>query len=425
MPLSQADVLRLQGEAFADDVPILDEMTVWSEDDVISYFESGGRDMPRRAERAVAAAESAPDVKSTAPLMSPGTQEPTSLSALELKAGVDRGAGISGCCEPAQRGEGDGRETITVDQIARLDVTEQTACQADGESAAPAATVRHETRSAKELRAALRAAHIDTTGCLDRADLVALAQQHARVLERSAAPSWAHLPVKELRALLVDAHISTAGCLDRDDLLRTAADHASALEEARLQARRRQAAAVLVPPSSRLADAETGHAQRARVERALAHLGGVVHGGYQVDLFGVKRGRCQPNPRCFRFKPANVGIAHGQGQGHGGFMVVWEAASWCIMVGLAHGQGQGHAARARSSRARPRAAAWLSASHRSSDVPRAPVARRVAPYRAPAGEAQPMWRPGYGGRQVRAVRARQPVARGPGAVGAGRAAASR
>ena len=39
--LSQAEILDLQADMFADDVPILPEMQTWTRAEVISYFETG------------------------------------------------------------------------------------------------------------------------------------------------------------------------------------------------------------------------------------------------------------------------------------------------------------------------------------------------------------------------------------------------
>lgn len=43
---AMAHILALQAECFAEDVPILDEMVSWTEDQICSYFESGGSERP-------------------------------------------------------------------------------------------------------------------------------------------------------------------------------------------------------------------------------------------------------------------------------------------------------------------------------------------------------------------------------------------
>ena len=46
MPLTTADVLRIQADCLADDLPTDDSMLAWSENDLVSYFESGGTMRP-------------------------------------------------------------------------------------------------------------------------------------------------------------------------------------------------------------------------------------------------------------------------------------------------------------------------------------------------------------------------------------------
>ena len=53
------------------------------------------------------------------------------------------------------------------------------------------------------------------------------------------------------------------------------------------------------------ASSHSRHPQKRKAE-LLEQLGGVVHGGYQIDMFGVKRGRCSKNTKCFRFAPVNM-----------------------------------------------------------------------------------------------------------------------
>lgn len=51
MPLSETQVKELQAEYFAEDVPYdLKEMGAWSEDDVRTYFDSGGMTKPISAD---------------------------------------------------------------------------------------------------------------------------------------------------------------------------------------------------------------------------------------------------------------------------------------------------------------------------------------------------------------------------------------
>ena len=112
------------------------------------------------------------------------------------------------------------------------------------------------------------------------------------------AAEWAELSAKELKALLGSRNISAAGCLDKADLLAKAREHRSTLLAA---------VPVATPPSAaatrRSAEQE---ALAKRKKAALEALGGVLHGGYQVDLFGTKRGRCGKYTKCYRYQPANA-----------------------------------------------------------------------------------------------------------------------
>lgn len=47
-------VLALRADCFADDVEVRDEMTEWSESDLVKYFESGGEELPPRSAPMVA-----------------------------------------------------------------------------------------------------------------------------------------------------------------------------------------------------------------------------------------------------------------------------------------------------------------------------------------------------------------------------------
>ena len=47
--LSRAELLDIQAEFFAEDVPLTEAMCSWTIDEVTTYFESGGRTAPLRA----------------------------------------------------------------------------------------------------------------------------------------------------------------------------------------------------------------------------------------------------------------------------------------------------------------------------------------------------------------------------------------
>ena len=44
-----AELEEIRGYTFADDVEITEEMTAWSHEDCVSYFESGGEEAVARA----------------------------------------------------------------------------------------------------------------------------------------------------------------------------------------------------------------------------------------------------------------------------------------------------------------------------------------------------------------------------------------
>ena len=154
----------------------------------------------------------------------------------------------------------------------------------------------------KELRQALTRAGIDSSSCYERADFESLAREYPGAASTStgtsvgsggtrigsgggsgtavAADFWSDYSVKQLKRLLSERHISSAGCLDRADLLDLAAQHRATLNSP-----------VLVPTKSVEKKLSAQEVERRRkIEEGLAALGGVVHGGYQVDMFGVKRG---------------------------------------------------------------------------------------------------------------------------------------
>ena len=55
MPLTQADLEGIQADAMADDVEIdLEKMSLWTTEQAITYFESGGEVEPRQRGRGTA-----------------------------------------------------------------------------------------------------------------------------------------------------------------------------------------------------------------------------------------------------------------------------------------------------------------------------------------------------------------------------------
>ena len=43
---SRDEIMEIRSESFADDVPIIDGMESWTEDQIRDYFDSGGTDAP-------------------------------------------------------------------------------------------------------------------------------------------------------------------------------------------------------------------------------------------------------------------------------------------------------------------------------------------------------------------------------------------
>ena len=183
----------------------------------------------------------------------------------------------------------------------------------------------------KEIKRRLERAEVDVAACFERADFEALARRNPRAgdeREPVAAPAvakdyWEGYSAKELRKLLADRHVPTAGCLDKADLLAAAALHRAVLLAAA------PSGTVEKVPSASI-DAKAAE-KKERLRAGLEQLGGVVHGGYQVDMFGTKRGRCAQNPRCFRYVTGNHKINGCAMQGMGAV-----TCSRCGFQNLAH-----------------------------------------------------------------------------------------
>ncbi len=245
----------------------------------------------------------------------------------------ERGADSTGLTEKSEY----------VAEVERLKAIEGAGGAVSSTDAPPSEAAPWESMSVKELKAALEGCGVarrEIDGCLDKADLRALAHRHADRLgaaEPAGVPSataasaaaaaaagaaergavdrgtgaavrdpsegggddgddeWSGMSAKQLKELLMSRHISIKGCYDKADLLAACRENRSKL-----------LAAVPAPPTAaRRVDAAQQKTDRRKAE-LLERLGGVVHGGYQVDLFGTKRGRCGPNPKCFRYAPGNA-----------------------------------------------------------------------------------------------------------------------
>lgn len=187
--------------------------------------------------------------------------------------------------------------------------------------------------STKELKKALERSGVNTSTCFERSDFEALAKRHPCAgspsnngsNENSDAPKsspsggdfWEQYTAKQLRTLLSERNIPTAGLLDRDDYLRAADANRAILTAAVAVGSPRQGGAGSGSAGQQLANGGKTSALDARqakmelekqrkIKEGLEALGGVVRGGYQIDIFGVKRGRCFQNPKCYRYMPGNA-----------------------------------------------------------------------------------------------------------------------
>ena len=325
MALTLERLRQIQSEYFADDLPIISRMTLWDEDAVRLYFESGGTISPDETSAEESRAIDGDVVQA---------QSGDAAAAARAVAEVARSAAA------AARAVATSLAAAALTEVTEASKDSPTHLESMGQPELDSLPTV-ETFAAlttKELRLRLRAAGVSTEGCCERGDFEALAREHGSLLPSSGGGGggdgdkvaevgggggggdtregggvdfWLRMSTKDLRQLLADRHVDTVGCLDRDDLLEVAGQHRASLLAAGPTAAAPAAAADLQGPTNRAPAASSDEQRSAaqsgeRVRAMLDHLGGVVHGGYQVDPFGAKRGRCQKNPRCFRYKPANV-----------------------------------------------------------------------------------------------------------------------
>ena len=299
------EVLDLRATAFADDMEVTDAMLSWSEPDIIEYFASGGETLP-----AAEARMKEPGLET--PLGSDGVvafpAEPAThvvpdeavldlntLSVRELKAR----------CAAAR--------LSTEGCLAKSDLVRRIEDQATHEGLEPPTGEGWWVElTTKDMKRRLERAGVDVSACFERGDFEAQAKIHSCACSVPPSSSgsavgehffWSAFSAKALKQLLADRHISSAGCLDKADLLAAAERHEAVL----LAAVPASAPAVATSPSASMetAKAQAVAAKREQVRVGLEALGGVVHGGYQIDLFGRRRGRCIQNTKCFRYTPGN------------------------------------------------------------------------------------------------------------------------
>ena len=344
MVLSRAELEALQLEAMADDVEIdLDRMSLWSSEQAMAYFESGGADIPpgpstKSSESidvvgtvdvsdGIAAMESSgsatvvagvpPGVEKAkdqaAAAQAPGAALEEELRALSVKALKARciaaGLQTDDCLSKADLVQ---RATEAPALLAAAAAAPTAPCAAP--TAADPSADWFRDLPTKEVKRRLEHAGVNVSSCFERTDFEALARRHPCAAGASKAGTgggeraadgrdfWVSYSAKELRRLLTERHVDTAGCLDKADLLAAAEKSRNVLLAP---------APTVVKKATSALDARQAALQREKQEKiraGLEQLGGVVHGGYQIDMFGTKRGRCLQNPRCFRYLPGNVKV---------------------------------------------------------------------------------------------------------------------
>ena len=136
---------------------------------------------------------------------------------------------------------------------------------------------------------------------------------------------FASLSVKELKLILAANGLSTKGFAEKSDFVKLAADNEGwiqphlAYQEATVRAGPKpsgaetEAGGAVASTSVNLGPAfDEGKARRAAeagvVERPVDNGGPIADGGWQIDVFGTKRGRCLDDPSCIRFTPRNMRV---------------------------------------------------------------------------------------------------------------------
>lgn len=359
MPTTDA-ILDLRAAAFAEDVVVSDDMlermTKWSEEDIETFYESGGQAIPLGEEPCDSPAPKSQDIQpDSCPAELPELNQPESkIDLTDAAAGstsdpTDASVASSDCTDAAAapslpdlsglsikqlKARCAAAGLLTDDCVTKSDLVKRAMeASATGSGSgdihveapsAPAASPAEEwwaAVSTKDMKRRLEHAGINTSACYERSDFEVLARLHpcageargsaasrsgAAATAVSDAPSsgsttyfWSGFSVKELKQLLADRHVSTAGCIDKSDLLAAAERNKAVL-----------LTSVVTAPSTAIdpVKAQLAAEKKEKIRAGLEALGGVVHGGYQIDMFGAKRGRCLQNPKCFRYMPGNTKV---------------------------------------------------------------------------------------------------------------------
>jgi hypothetical protein len=134
---------------------------------------------------------------------------------------------------------------------------------------------------------------------------------------------WKTLSIKELRLVLHANGLSTKGFAEKNDFVKLATDNAGWIQPhlayqpatTRAPAPAPAAApggAAVAAPEVVLGPAfDEGKARRADLDGIIEKpVGGedIADGGWQIDVFGTKRGRCLDDPSCIRFTPRNMRV---------------------------------------------------------------------------------------------------------------------
>ena len=268
-------IIAIRDSCFADDVPIHDAMTAWSDDELCSFFESGG-DLQPSAQPPASAAEQPPappsqpeeatgqpplgspiaDQLTSAPSLPPGPptplppepEEATSQPPLEPPMATAPDAVAEqltpapslppGPPTPLPPGL---EETMSQPPLeppmATAPDADQPPAVAGGADAAAQTAEELERLPVKRLKQLCTAAAVPTDGCTTKEELVQRALQAVRMgatvaPETGASPSspnehttgaadiadwFSALSTKELKKALVDAGVDTSSCFERVD----------------------------------------------------------------------------------------------------------------------------------------------------------------------------------------------------------------
>ena len=226
-------IIAIRDSCFADDVPIHDAMTAWSDDELCSFFESGG-DLQPSAQPPASAAEQPPappsqpeEATGQPPLGSPIADQLTSAPSLPPGPPTPL---------PPEPEEATSQPPLEPPMATAPDA-DQPPAVAGGADAAAQTAEELERLPVKRLKQLCTAAAVPTDGCTTKEELVQRALQAVRMgatvaPETGASPSspnehttgaadiadwFSALSTKELKKALVDAGVDTSSCFERVD----------------------------------------------------------------------------------------------------------------------------------------------------------------------------------------------------------------